>query len=200
MFISIDGLDGGGKSTQIAALCAWLREAGHTVVTCRDPGTTRLGETVREVLLERENVAIGPHAEMLLYMAARAQLVAEVIRPALAANSIVVSDRFVLANVVYQGHAGGLDPEQIWQVGRVATQGLLPDLTMVLDLSVAAAAARLQRPLDRMERRGTSFLQAVRDGFLREAAQLPDRVAVIDAARSIDAVQADIRRAVQARL
>ena len=120
---------------------------------------------------------------MLLYMAARAQLVEEVIRPALAAGKTVVCDRYLLANVVYQGHAGGLNVADLWQVGRVATGGLMPDLTIVLDLPAAAAAARLDRPLDRMEQQGDAFHARVRQGFLDEAAHNPARIRVIDASR-----------------
>jgi dTMP kinase len=196
MFFSFDGSDGSGKTTQIALFCDWLGSLGHTVVACRDPGSTRLGEEVRKLLLEREDLALSRTAEMLLYMAARAQLVAEVIRPALAAGKTVVSDRFLLANVVYQGYAGGLDVASLWQVGHVATGGLEPDLTFVLDIDDACAARRLNRPLDRMERQGDDFRAALRAGYLTEAAKRPDRILVIDASRSIDEVQADIRQAV----
>ncbi|HEX4132739.1 MAG TPA: dTMP kinase [Pirellulales bacterium] len=197
MFVSFDGIDGAGKSTQIEQFCAWLRQRGHEVVACRDPGSTPAGEAIRDLLLQRQNIAIGSTAEMLLYMAARSQLVDEVVRPALAAGKTIVSDRYLLANVVYQGHAGGVDVEQIWSVGQVATQGLMPDLAIVLDLPLAAATARLNRPLDRMERRGAEFLSRVRDGFLREAARQPDRVVVVDASGSIDEVQSEICRVVQ---
>ena len=108
MFFSIDGGDGTGKSTQIERFCAWLESLGREVVTCRDPGSTPLGEAVRELLLNRHDLSIHRRSEMLLYMAARAQLVEEVIRPALDEGKTVVSDRYLLANVVYQGHAGGL--------------------------------------------------------------------------------------------
>src|SRR5688572_12111153 len=119
MFFSFDGIDGGGKSTQVQLFVEALRAGGLDVVVCRDPGSTALGERVRELLLACDDqTVIGRLSEMFLYMAARAQLVDEVIRPALEAGKIVVSDRYVLANVVYQGHAGGLEPESIWQVGR----------------------------------------------------------------------------------
>jgi dTMP kinase len=196
MFLSIDGGDGSGKSTQVAMLCRWLAEQGRDVVPCRDPGSTKLGEAVRELLLHRHDLRIDRRSEMLLYMAARAQMAEELIRPALAQGKTVVSDRYLLANVVYQGHAGGLGAEVLWEVGRVATGGLLPDLTIVLDLPAEAAAARLQRSLDRMERQGDDFHQRVRQGFLLEAARQPDRIVVVDAARSIEEVQAEVRRAV----
>ena len=123
MFFSFDGLDGVGKSTQMDLFCAWLTERGHELVRCRDPGSTPAGEAIRELLLSNR-FPIARSAEMLLFMAARAELVEEIIRPAIADGKTVVSDRYVLANVVYQGHAGGLDPESIWQVGRLATGGV----------------------------------------------------------------------------
>lgn len=129
-------------------------------------------------------------------MAARTQMVEEVIRPALEQGKTVLCDRYLLANVVYQGHGGGLDVPTLWEVGRVATGGLMPDLTIVLDVPPEVAAARIARPLDRMERQGEAFHARVRQGFLTEAARAPDRIAVVDAARTIDDVQADIRRIV----
>ena len=132
----------------------------------------RLGEAVRGLLLDRHDLHIDRRGEMFLYMAARSQMVEEVIRPALAAGKTVVSDRYLLANVVYQGHAGGLDVATLWQVGRVATGGLMPELTIVLDTAAEVAAARMARPLDRMEQQGAAFHARVRQGFLAEAAQL----------------------------
>jgi len=199
MFLSIDGGDGSGKSTQVALVCQWLAEQGRAAVACRDPGSTKLGEAVRELLLHRHDLRIDRRSEMLLYMAARAQLVEELIRPAMAQGKTVVSDRYLLANVVYQGHAGGLGADVLWEMGRVATGGLLPDLTIVLDLPAEAAAARLRRTLDRMERQGEDFHERVRQGFLVEAARQPDCI-VVDAARSVEEVQADVRRAVLRRM
>jgi len=196
MFISIDGGDGTGKSTQAALLCEWLRASGWEVVACRDPGSTQLGETVRELVLSRNDLRIDRRSEMLLYMAARAQLVEEVIRPALEQGKTIVSDRYLLANVVYQGHAGGLDVESLWQVGRVATGDLLPELTVVLDMPPQEAGARLRRKLDRMEQQGDAFHARVRRGFLDEAARRPDQIVVVDAAQPIDRVQAQIRAVV----
>jgi dTMP kinase len=197
MFVSIDGIDGSGKSTQVQLLAQWLRQLGHEVVTCRDPGSTPLGEAVRGILLDRHDLGIHRRSEMLLYMAARAQLVEEVIRPALAQAKLVLSDRFLLANAVYQGHAGGLDVPTLWAVGQIATGELMPDLTIVLDMPARAAADRLQRPLDRMELQGAAFHQRVREGFLAEAARCPERIVVLDAARPVEEVQEEIRRQTQ---
>ncbi len=197
MFFSIDGGDGTGKSTQIECFCQWLREEGHQVVACRDPGSTPLGEAVREMLLHQDDLAIGRTSEMFLYMAARAQLVSEVINPALEAGKVVVADRYLLANVVYQGHGGGLDVPTLWQVGEIATGGLMPDLTLVLDLPSELAASRIRRSPDRMERQGPDFHARVRDGFLIEARQQSGRIVIIDASQPIERVQADLRLAAQ---
>jgi dTMP kinase len=197
MFFSIDGGDGTGKSTQIERFCQWLRDEGNHVVACRDPGSTPLGEAVREMLLHQTDLAIARTSEMFLYMAARAQLVCDVIRPALKAGKVVVADRYLLANVVYQGHGGGLDVPTLWQVGQIATGGLMPDLTLVLDLPSDVAAARISRTPDRMERQGAEFHARVREGFLAEARRQPGRIVIIDAAQPIDDVQADLRLAAQ---
>ncbi|MFP6669809.1 MAG: dTMP kinase [Pirellulaceae bacterium] len=194
MFISFDGVDGVGKSTQTELFVEWLREQGRTVVTCRDPGSTELGERLRTLVLKASDIKIDAESEMLLYMAARAQLVAEVIEPALAAGQVVVSDRFLLANVVYQGHAAGLEPQSIWDVGNVATAGQQPDLTIVLDMPLEKAVSRIGRELDRMEAKGSEFLQRVRQGFLTEAERAPEQIKVINADQEIEQVQADIRQ------
>lgn len=197
MFFSFDGIDGVGKSTQLRLFCEWLRDAGREVLTCRDPGSTPLGERLREILLTSgEETPIDIRAEMLLYMAARAQLVVEVIRPAIDAGKVVVSDRFLLANVVYQAHAGGLPVDEVWQVGEVATGGMSPDCTLLLDMDPAEADRRINRERDRMETRGEEFRRRLREGFLAEAAK-DRRIHTIDAAGSVEAVQEAIRRAAE---
>jgi dTMP kinase len=195
MFFSFDGIDGVGKTTQMELFCQWLRAQGHVVLECRDPGSTPLGERLREILLHSDaKTPIGRRAEMLLYMASRAQLVEEVIRPALAAGKTIVSDRYLLANLVYQGHAGGLDLEAIRLVGAVAVDGVGPDAVFVLDMDPAAADARMQRSLDRMESQGKGFRERLRTGFLAEAARNAREIHVIDAARTVDLVQNEIRQ------
>lgn len=194
MFFSFDGVDGVGKTTQMRLFCEWLESEGHEVVSCRDPGSTALGEQVRSVLLESDpGTAISPRSEMLLYMAARAQLVEEVIRPALGAGKVVVSDRFLLANIVYQGHAGGVDLAEIRAVGQVATGGLMPDLVFLLDMAPGEARLRMGSNLDRIEQRGDSYREKLRAGFLAEAAAMGDTVQVIDADRSIEETQRELR-------
>ncbi len=196
LFISLDGIDGTGKSTQCRLLAEWLRAQRCSVVECVDPGGTAVGQVVRELLLDHRHELALP-CEALLFMASRAQLVAEIIRPALEGGQCVVSDRFLLANVVYQGHAGGLDPPELWRIGLLATGGLEPDLTLVLDLPLEKAAARRGARTDRMEGRERAYQQRVRDGFLIEARRRPERIVVLDAELSIEALQAHIRREVQ---
>jgi dTMP kinase len=192
-FFSFDGIDGVGKSTQLRLFCEWLTEQGREPVLCRDPGSTALGERVRAILLESdESTAIGARSEMLLYMAARAQMVEEVIEPALAAGRTVVSDRFLLANVVYQGYAGGLEPADIRRVGEVATAGVMPSCTFLLDMDPTAALGRMERQLDRVESRGAAYRERLRAGFLAEAQRMGRAVHVIRADRSVDEVHAEI--------
>lgn len=200
MFFSFDGIDGVGKSTQMRLFCESLRASGYDVVDCRDPGSTAVGDAIRDILLHGgENIPIGRRCEMFLYMAARAQLVDEVIRPALAAKKVVVSDRYLLANVVYQGHAGGLDIETVRTVGRIATDGIHPDCVFLLDMPPEAADRRLQRTRDRMESQGDDYRARLRAGFLGEAAKAGSNVHVIDAARPVEVVQADIWKIAMAR-
>jgi dTMP kinase len=194
MFFSFDGIDGVGKTTQMELFCDWLRDRGEEVVTCRDPGSTALGERVREILLHGDaNTPIGRRSEMLLYMASRAQLVDEVIRPALAAGRTVVSDRYLLANLVYQGHAGGLNIEAIRTVGSIATDGVRPDAVFLLDMAPEAADGRIKRSLDRMESQGRAYRERLREGFLTEADLTESRIHIISADRTIDVVQEEIR-------
>jgi dTMP kinase len=195
VFLSLDGLDGTGKSTQCRLLAERLRSEGYAVTTCADPGGTPVGDKLRRMLLHgREEMT--PACQALLFMASRAQLTETVIRPALLAGGVVVSDRFLLANVVYQGHAGGLDFDQLWQVGRFATGGLEPDLSVVLDLPVEQAAARRVAPADRIEGQGEAYHLRVRLGFLEEAKRHADRMRVVDAGRSVYEVHEDVWKAV----
>ncbi len=197
LFISLDGLDGTGKSTQCRLLADWLRKQGQEVVECADPGGTAVGDAIRDLLLGRRHDMSLP-CEALLFMASRAQLTAEVIRPALAAGRTVLADRYLLANVVYQGHAGGLDPDRLWEIGRLATGGLLPDLTFVLDLPVEVALRRRTGPADRVESRDLAYHTRVREGFLAEAQRHPDIIQVVDAAQPVQKVHERIRHVLAA--
>jgi len=200
MFVSFDGTDGVGKSTQIEMFTQWLSSLGCEYVFCRDPGSTALGDALRDILLQKHDMAIDRRSEMFLYMTARSQLVEEIIKPALAEEKLVVCDRYLLANIVYQGHAGGLDPELVRQVGTVATQGIHPALTFVLDMDVTEARQRMNRELDRIESQGLEYMEDVRQGFLKEAARFPDAIQVIDANRTINKIQAEIQQIAAERL
>ncbi|MCH2181313.1 MAG: dTMP kinase [Mariniblastus sp.] len=197
MFFVFDGVDGAGKSTQLNLFADWLRTRGLDVDCCSDPGTTELGHQMRKLLLGNHAIEIHMRSEMLMFMTARCQLVEQKIRPALAAGKTVVCDRYVFSTVVYQGHAGNLDPDEVWQVNQVATAGLMPDLTFIFDLDVESASQRLGESRDRMESRGSDYFQQVRDGFLEEAKRWPDVTRVIDASGDIESIQATIRQAAE---
>ena len=197
-FLTLEGIDGSGKSSQLSLLADWLRSLGLDVVTCRDPGATAAGDAVRNILLHREEIPLAATTEMFLYMAARAQLVAEVIRPALSRGAWVVSDRFLLSNIVYQGYAGGLDPEVVRQIGATATGGLAPDLVLWLDVDLVTAAARMQRDLDRLESRGDLFRERLRAGYRAEAAASPQRIREVDAVGEPGDVARRLQAAVRA--
>ncbi|QEG21208.1 dTMP kinase [Mariniblastus fucicola] len=196
MFFVFDGADGTGKTTQLNRLADWLSEQGHEVVTCKDPGTTELGERLREILLSKSDTPIHMRSEMMLFTTARTQLVEQIVRPALQAGKVVVLDRYVLSTVVYQGHAGPLDPTAIRRVNDFATDGLWPIRTFVLDLPTEIAMQRLGDSLDRMESRGMAYFEKVRAGFLAEAEGQPD-ISVIDATRTADQIAEAIRTIAQ---
>jgi len=196
LFVSLDGLDGTGKSTQCKLLAERLRGRGLAVTSCVDPGATELGTRIRELLLHGRVSLMTMRTEALLFMASRAELVAQIIAPALTRNEIVICDRYLLANVVYQGHAGGLDVTDLWRIGQFATGGIEPDLTIVLDLPVELAKARRTGSGDRVEARDDGYFQRVRDGFLLEAARRPDCFQVVDASLSTEDVQDRIYAAV----
>jgi len=197
LFLVFDGPDGSGKSTQCRLLVETLRARGEQVTTVVDPGGTALGTKLRELLLFARETPIAMRAEALLFMAARAQLVAEIVRPALARGDLIVSDRYALATLVYQGHAGGLDPEALAFITNFAAAGLQPDLTFVFDVSVETAAARRKPTPDRLEARSDAYRDRVRQGFLSEAAADPTRIHVVDANRGIDDIAADVLTTVE---
>lgn len=163
----MEGPDGSGKSTQAARLVDWLAATGRDAVHLRDPGTTRVGEKVRAILLDPEHEEIDATTEMMLFMAARAQLVAELLRPALSDGKIVVCERWLPSTACYQGYAGGLDPERIFAIGEVAAGGLVPDLCLVLDVDPDVGLTRVGGEPDLMEKRSIEFHRAVREGYLR---------------------------------
>jgi dTMP kinase len=197
-FITIEGGDGAGKSTQAAALEEWLVEGGREVVRTREPGGTELGLRIREMVLH-ERGHVDPRAEALLYAADRAHHIATVVRPALEAGRVVIQDRYIDSSVAYQGVARGLGAEQIRSLSDWAAAGLRPDLTLLLDLDVHLGRERMQATrdgLDRLEAAGEAFHQSVRSAFLAMAADDPARFLVLDATRSPDVIAAEVRDAV----
>ncbi len=185
-FISFEGSEGGGKTTQAYILAESLRSAGYDVLTTREPGGTPLGTSIRELLMHaKEGHGMCPETELLLFAADRAQHVREVIAPALSAGKIVLCDRYCDSTTVYQGVARALAPEQVAWINAFATQGTLPDLTFVLDLPAADGLARARSQTgtkpDRMEQEALSFYRKVRQGFLDLAQAEPARFRVIDA-------------------
>jgi dTMP kinase len=204
-FITLEGPEGSGKSTHARLLVAQLQSAGHSVITAREPGGTPVGEAVRRLLQHDEGgEGMAAEAELFLFMASRAQLVRQVILPALAEGICVVCDRFADSTTAYQGYGRGCDVETILALNNLATGGLLPDLTILLDVDVKAGFERLhQRNLsqglkkDRIERETISFHERVRSGYLELARRWPQRIRVVDAARDEEVVQSDIWELVQ---
>lgn len=192
IFISLEGSEGCGKSTQIARLAASLQEHGHDVVLLREPGGTPIGEVIRHLLKHDENAsAMTPETELLLFAASRAQLVREVIRPALERGAVVLCDRFLDSTTVYQGVARALDAVDVARVNDFALSGIMPDLTLVLDLNAAEGRRRASlrnEATDRMEQEGAEFYEAVRQGYLKLAEAHPERIKVIDASLDRESV------------
>jgi len=195
-FIVLDGPEGCGKTTQVQRLVARLRDEGRQATAVRDPGSTPVSERIREVLLDTRLPDMDARTELLLYMASRAEMVARIVRPLLEGGLVVVSDRFVSSSVAYQGYAGGIEPALIWEMGRLATGGIEPDLTILLDLEVEEGFSRIVRDHDRMESKDRAYHEKVRQGFLAMARERPDRFVVVDASRAPDAVARDIESAV----
>ena len=187
-FLVLDGPDGCGKSTQFRRLVDYCASLSVSVEQVREPGGTRVGEQVREVLLDPTNDMMVVRTEMLLYMASRAQLMAERILPAIQRNSLVLADRFISSTLAYQGTAGGLSPDEIDLVGSVTTGGTMPDLVVILDVDTEIAASRISGELDRMERKGRAFHERVRAGYLAQVERDPDRYLLLDAGNSEEIV------------
>jgi dTMP kinase len=199
MFIALEGGEGAGKSTQAKLLERWLTEAGYDVVLTREPGGTALGGALRGILLDPATGGISPRTEALVYAADRAEHVATLIRPALAEGRVVITDRYVDSTLAYQGAGRSIDYDDLERLCRWATQGLAPDLTVVLDIDPTDGLARAGKP-DRMEAEPLDFHQRVREQFLALAAADPDRYVVVSATEPPDAVHAAIRAAVEPTL
>lgn len=204
MFVTFEGPEGGGKTTQIRLLADWLRQRGCDVLATREPGGTRIGDAIRSVLLDPQNVEMRPEAEILLFSAARAQHVGEVIRPQLARGGVVLCDRFADSTFAYQGYGRGLDLDSLRQITAFATGDLMPDLTICLDLPVAEGLRRKQGgeliEWNRMEREEREFHERVRAGYLAMAHEAVERWLVVDAAQPVEQIQATIRARVQQHL
>jgi dTMP kinase len=190
MFVTFEGLDGSGKSTQAELLCARLEAEGEQVVSTREPGGTELGEQIRKLVLHGGHVT--PWAEALLYAASRAQHVDEVIRPALDRGASVICDRYVDSSVAYQGVARGLGLQRVLDLNLAAVEGLLPVRTFLLRLDPAAVPTRLQREHDRLEREGDEFHGRVDDGYRELAELFPERIVVLDATRPRDELAEEV--------
>ncbi len=203
MFITLEGPDGSGKTTQAQLLAEWLRQEGYDVVLTREPGGSEIGEQIRAVLHDPRNTGMDARAEILLYSASRAQHVAQLIRPALAIGKIVISDRYADSTLAYQGYGRGLDLGMLRVITAFATGGLTPDLTICLDIAPQAGLQRRrsgQGEWNRLDAEALEFHRRVRAGYLELAGQEPTRWVVIDADRPPGEVQARIRSVVQAKL
>lgn len=195
-FIVLDGPDGCGKSSQARMLMDWVQSQSVAAVGFRDPGATVIGEKIREILLSPAHEAMTTPAEVLLYMAARVQLWAQEIKPALNEGKCVVMDRWLSSTCAYQGYAGEFGVEKVIDIAQDSLERVWPDLTIILDVDLKTAAQRLQRELDRMERKGDKYHSRVREGFLRLAQDRPD-FAVVDAAADVEAVHKEVVKVVQ---
>jgi len=203
LFITLEGPEGSGKTTQMRPLAEWLRARGYGVVLTREPGGTDIGEQVRTVLHDPDNAAMDARTEILLYSASRAQHVAQLVQPALAAGKIVISDRYADSTLAYQGYGRGLDLEVLRTITAFATGGLTPDLTLYLDTAPEEGLRRKRAgggEWNRLDAETLGFHQRVRAGYLELAKREPGRWVVIDGGLSVEEVQAEIRAQVQERL
>jgi dTMP kinase len=200
LFIAFEGGEGAGKSTQVTRLTESLRSRGHTVLTTFEPGDTPVGRQLRQILLGHETGALDPHTEALLYAADRAEHVATVVRPSLDRGEVCITDRYIDSSIAYQGAGRTLDAADVERTSRWATNGLWPDLTVLLDVDPAVGLTRFTTPADRLEAEPLAFHQRVREQFLRLSAQTPERYLVVDAAEPVEKVASLVLVAVEARL
>ena len=198
MFITLEGPEGSGKSTQIKRLAKRLEDLGYPVITTREPGGTSIGDQIRHVLVRMENKELHPRTEILLFLAARAQLVEQLIKPALQDGKIILCDRYGDSTLAYQGYGHGLDLEKLRQMLDFATDHLKPDLTILLDLDVKAGLMRkkAEDEWNRLDAYEVLFHERVREGYQKLAGEEPERWRIVDASQGIDAVQDDLYRIV----
>lgn len=196
LFITVEGTDGAGKTTQIGRMKEYLTAKGYDVILTREPGGTGISEKIREIILDPTNTCMSSVAEMLLYASARAQLVSEVIRPAVESGKNVICDRFVDSSYVYQGFGRGIDLDAIVHVNQIAIDGLTPDITFFLNLDPETALERRKASTgaDRIEQEEMDFHRRVYEGYRRLAERYPDRIKTIECDRSIEDIAADIRK------
>lgn len=199
VFITLDGIDGVGKSTQIERLTSHLTGLGYDVLQVHDPGSTAIGAKLRALLLDSD-LELHRRTEAMLFMASRCEMIEKTIRPALRSGKTVISDRFLLANVVYQSIGGDVSAERLWEMGRWANDGLAPDLTLLLDMPATSAMQRLDGPADRMEKRGVEYMESVRQAFLLQLPESSPHTAVINADQEPEGVSRDVIKAVNAVL
>lgn len=195
-FIVLDGPDGCGKTTQTKLLTEWLGEQGVKTLALRDPGATAIGEKIRQILLNPEHIAMSVRMELLLYMAARAQLWEEKIAPALERGKCVVLDRWLSSTCAYQGYAGGFGIENAIKVAESCIERVWPNLTVLLDIEVKTAAKRLDRNLDRMEQKGQEYHKKVRQGFLQLAKHYSN-IVIVDGTEDIEKVHKRVVQVLQ---
>jgi dTMP kinase len=203
MFVTLEGPEGSGKSTQLPSLAAYLEEAGYSVVITREPGGTAIGDQVRDCLHDVNNTEMEPPTEFLLYSASRAQLVREVIRPALAEGKVVLCDRYADSSIAYQGYGRDLDLGDLRTITEFATGGLKPDLTFLLDIDVKEGLSRRisgAEEMNRLDLEAIAFHERVREGYHELAALDPQRWVLIDAAQSPQKIQQELRAIIMSRL
>ncbi len=203
MFISFEGLDGSGKTTQAALLTEKLRGQHYIVEFFREPGGTEISERIREILLDKKNLGMSQITELFLFSAARAQLISQVIKPALLDSKIVICDRYVDSTTAYQGYGRGLRLGAVKTINTVATYGLMPEMTFLIDVPIDMIIERRHKSgvaIDRMESSGREFYAKAREGYLELAKEEPKRVLVIDGSRSVEDVQEEIWKALSPHL
>ena len=199
MFISLEGPEGSGKSSQLPLLAEYIESLGFSVIRTREPGGTQIGDQIREVLVRMDNENIHPRTEILLFLAARAQLVEEVIKPSLAEGKVILCDRFGDSTLAYQGYGHGLDLDKLRAMLQFATNGLKPDLTILLDVDILTGLKRkkAKEEWNRLDAYESSFHERVRNGYHQLAQEEPERWRIVDASQPADLVQSQLRSLVQ---
>jgi dTMP kinase len=203
MFITLEGPDGSGKSMQIPQLADFIRQQGYEVLTTREPGGTSIGDQIRQVIMKLGNTSMDPRTEILLFCAARAQIVAEVLRPSLERGVIVISDRYADSTLAYQGYGHGLDLDELRRILKFATGGLKPDLTILLDIDADEGLRRRQKSggeWNRLDAYEIAFHKRVRQGYHELVKAEPERWVVIDGQQAPEKVQSDLRDVIQKRV